>query len=110
MCSKCAEPFPGGEHAAIEAGLEPALARTAKFMKGRGCERCNQTGYKGRVGLFEVMEINDAMRLLILENASATRLREQAISDGMLTLRQSGLQKVCEGMTTVEEIARETVH
>lgn len=110
VCSKCAEPLIGGEQAAIDAGLDPALARTAKFMKGRGCEKCNNTGYKGRVGLFEVMEINDAQRQLILDNASATQLRQQAIADGMITLRQSGLQKVCEGITTVEEVARETVH
>ena len=109
VCSQCAEPMAGGEQAAIDAGLDPALARTAKFMKGRGCERCTQSGYKGRVGLFEVMEVNDAMRQLILENAPTPKLRAQAVSDGMVTLRQCGLQKVCEGMTTVDEVVRETV-
>ena len=62
-----------GESAAIDAGLSPELARTAKFMKGKGCERCNQSGYKGRVGLFEVMEVNDTMRQLILENLPTSR-------------------------------------
>jgi type IV pilus assembly protein PilB len=109
VCSQCAEPMAGGEQAAIDAGLDPALARTAKFMKGKGCERCTQSGYKGRVGLFEVMEVNDVIRQMILDNVSTTQLRTQAIADGMLTLRQCGLQKVCEGMTTVEEVVRETV-
>jgi type IV pilus assembly protein PilB len=109
VCSQCAEPMVGGEQAAIEAGLDPALARAGKFMKGKGCERCSQSGYKGRVGLFEVMEVNDVMRQLILDNVSTSQLRAQAVSDGMLTLRQCGLQKVCEGMTTVEEVVRETV-
>jgi len=109
VCSQCAEPLIGGEQAAIDAGLKPELAKTAKFMKGRGCERCTQSGYKGRVGLFEVMEVTDVIRQMILENVPTSQLRAQAMSDGMLTLRQSGLQKVCEGMTTVEEVVRETV-
>jgi len=109
VCSQCAEPMSGAEQAAIEAGLDPALAKTAKFMKGKGCERCTQSGYKGRVGLFEVMEVNDVIRQMILDNVSTTQLRAQAVADGMLTLRQCGLQKVCEGMTTVEEVVRETV-
>jgi type IV pilus assembly protein PilB len=100
---------PGTFKRAIDAGLDPAKAKTAKFMKGRGCERCSQSGYKGRVGLFEVMEVTDVIRQMILDNVSTTQLRAQAVADGMLTLRQSGLQKVCEGMTTVEEVARETV-
>jgi type IV pilus assembly protein PilB len=110
VCDACKEPFAGGEHAAIEAGLDAALARAGKFMRGRGCDRCGQTGYRGRVGLFEVMEISDRLRELVLANASALALRAQAVADGMLTLRQSGLRKVCEGVTTVDEVARETVH
>jgi len=109
VCSQCAEPMAGAEQAAIDAGMAPELARTAKFMKGKGCERCTQSGYKGRVGLFEVMEVNDAIRQMILDNVSTTELRAQAVADGMLTLRQCGLQKVSEGMTTVEEVVRETV-
>jgi type IV pilus assembly protein PilB len=70
---------------------------------------CNNTGYKGRVGLYEVMEITDEMRELILVGASALELRRKAIEEGMITLRRSGLQKVQEGLTTIEEVARETV-
>jgi type IV pilus assembly protein PilB len=78
-------------------------------QKGSGCERCNNSGYKGRVGLYEVMEITDELRELILVGASALELRKKAIDEGMITLRRSGLQKVIEGVTTIEEVARETV-
>ena len=77
--------------------------------KGTGCERCNNTGYKGRVGLYEVMEITDELRELILVGASALELRRKAVDEGMITLRRSGLHKVMEGVTTIEEVARETV-
>ena len=96
--------------AAITAGLDPVIARATKFMHGRGCERCGHTGYKGRVGLFEVMEMTDAMRQCVLDGGAAIDLRRQALVDGMVTLRQNGLQKVCDGMTTVDEVVRETVH
>ena len=78
-------------------------------MRGEGCDRCNRTGYKGRVGLYEVMEVTDSLRELILVGASALELRRKAIEDGMLTLRMSGLRKVKNGDTTIEEVARETV-
>ncbi len=77
--------------------------------KGTGCEKCNKTGYKGRVGLYEVMEITDELRELILVGASALELRRKAIEEGMITLRGSGLRKVKEGVTTIEEVLRETV-
>ena len=69
----------------------------------------DNTGYKGRVGLYEVMEIGEEIRELILVGASAMELRRKAIDEGMITLRQSGLRKVQDGMTTMEEVARETV-
>ena len=78
-------------------------------MRGTGCETCNNTGYKGRVGLYEVMEITDALRELILAGASALDIRKQGIEEGMITLRNSGLLKVEEGVTTIEEVTRETV-
>jgi type IV pilus assembly protein PilB len=78
-------------------------------MKGSGCEKCNNTGYKGRVGLYEVMDITDELRELVLVGASGLELRRKAIEEGMLTLRMSGLRKVKDGLTTVEEVARETV-
>jgi type IV pilus assembly protein PilB len=80
-----------------------------KTFKGRGCQTCNNTGYKGRVGLYEVMEVTDDMRELILIGASALELRKKAIDDGMITLRESGLHKIRNGVTTIEEVVRETV-
>ncbi len=109
VCESCREPHPAMAEAAIAAGLPPAAAASARFMRGRGCERCGHTGYRGRVGLFEVMEMTDAVRQVVLDGGSALELRRQALADGMLTLRQSGLQKVCEGQTTVDEVVRETV-
>ncbi len=78
-------------------------------MKGKGCDKCNGTGYKGRVGLYEVMEITDELRELILVGASALELRRKAIEEGMITLRGSGLRKIKDGVTTLEEVVRETV-
>ena len=73
-------------------------------MKGTGCEKCNNTGYKGRVGLYEVMEITDELRELILVGASGLELRRKAVEEGMITLRQSGLRKIKDGVTTIEEV------
>ena len=90
-------------------GFTSDLAATVKPKKGSGCEKCNKTGYKGRVGLYEVMEITDELRELILVGASALELRRKAIEEGMITLRGSGLRKITEGVTTIEEVLRETV-
>jgi type IV pilus assembly protein PilB len=78
-------------------------------MKGAGCDKCNTTGYKGRVGLYEVMAIEDELRELILVGASGMELRRKAVEEGMITLRQSGLRKVADGLTSIEEVVRETV-
>ena len=87
----------------------PDDARTVTPYKGTGCDKCNNTGYKGRVGLYEVMEITDELRELILVGASALELRRKAIEEGMITLRGSGLRKVKAGVTSIEEVLRETV-
>ena len=84
-------------------------AGKVRLYKGRGCANCNNTGYRGRVGLFEVMEISDELRELILSGASAMELRRKAMEEGMITLRLSGLQKLRDGQTSVEEVVRETV-
>jgi type IV pilus assembly protein PilB len=95
--------------ALIQAGYSPEDAQSVTPMHGAGCEKCNNTGYKGRVGLYEVMEVTDELRELVLVGASALELRRKAIDEGMITLRQSGLIKVKAGLTTIEEVARETV-
>ena len=79
------------------------------MYRGKGCDKCNGTGYKGRVGLYEVMDITDELRELMLVGASALELRRKAIEEGMITLRGSGLRKIKDGVTSVEEVLRETV-
>src|SRR5919106_714739 len=109
ICSNCKEPHPAQPQALMQAGFSADDAKSVVPNKGRGCEKCNNTGYKGRVGLYEVMEVTEELRELILVGASALELRRKAIDEGMITLRHSGLRKVKEGVTTIEEVVRETV-
>src|SRR5580700_1145804 len=109
VCSSCKEPHPLPAAAMVQAGFSPEDAATVVSFKGVGCDRCNQTGYKGRVGLYEVMEIGEELRELILVGASGLELRRKAVDEGMITLRQSGLRKVKDGLTTIEEVVREPV-
>jgi type IV pilus assembly protein PilB len=109
ICSKCVEDHPLPPEGLKEAGYTPEEAKEVVPKKGAGCEKCNGTGYKGRVGLYEVMEITDELRELILVGASGLELRRKAVEEGMISLRRSGLLKVKEGVTTIEEVVRETV-
>ena len=109
LCPECKKDHPHDPKALVDAGFTQEEAEKVIPKKGSGCERCNNTGYKGRVGLYEVMEITEELRELILVGASALELRRKAIDDGMITLRRSGLLKVMDGVTTIEEVARETV-
>lgn len=93
----------------IEVGFSKEESTDLKLYKGRGCAACINTGYKGRVGLYEVMEVTDELRELIIIGASAMELRKKAIDLGMITLRESGLCKIREGITTIEEVVKETV-
>jgi type IV pilus assembly protein PilB len=110
ICVECREEVPMPPQAKIDAGFTPEEAKTVKIFKGKGCSVCNGTGYKGRAGLYEVMEVDDEIRELILIGASAVELKKKAIERGMITLRRSGLVKVKEGVSTLEEVARETLH
>ena len=109
VCTFCKEPVEVPPAALIEAGFSEREARTLKLFRGKGCERCNSTGYKGRTGLYEVMSIDDDIREMILSGASAIELRNKAIEHGMISLRGSGLEKIRNGMTSIEEVVRETV-
>ncbi len=109
VCKDCKKEHQMPPEALLEVGFSPDEARDLKTYKGRGCQTCNGTGYKGRVGLYEVMEVTDEIRELILIGASALELRKRAIEDGMITLRESGLHKIRAGITTLEEVVRETV-
>jgi len=108
VCKHCSEARPVPAAALEHAGFSPDDAKTVVPNQGMGCEKCNNTGFKGRVGLYEVMDVTDGLRDLILVGASAIELRRKAIEDGMITLRQSGLRKVKEGVTTIDEVVRET--
>ncbi len=108
-CANCKEPSPMSPEALVQAGFNQEDAENVTPMKGAGCDKCNNTGYKGRVGLYEVMEIGEELRELILVGASGLELRRKAIEEGMITLRMSGLRKVKDGLTTIEEVVRETV-
>ncbi len=110
ICKECAEVVEVPVQTLIEEGFSPEEAKTIKIQKGKGCGICNNTGYKGRCGLYEVMEVDDEIRELVLVGASAVELKKKAIEQGMITLRRSGLIKVAAGMTTLEEVARETIH
>jgi type IV pilus assembly protein PilB len=109
ICANCKIDQPTPAQALVQAGFSQDDAKTVVPKKGKGCEKCNNTGYKGRVGLYEVMEVTDELRELVLVGASGLELRRKAIEEGMLTLRMSGLRKVKDGLTTIEEVARETV-
>jgi type IV pilus assembly protein PilB len=110
ICVECREEVLLPPQAKVEAGYTPEEAKHVKIFKGRGCSNCNGTGYKGRAGLYEVMEVDDEIRELVLIGASAVELKKKAMEHGMITLRRSGLTKVKDGVTTLEEVARETIH
>jgi type IV pilus assembly protein PilB len=93
----------------IEIGFRPDEVGSFKLYKGRGCGVCNGTGYKGRVGLYEVMEITEGIRDLVMVGATAVEIKRKALEEGMLTLRMSGLEKIRTAVTTIEEVLRETV-
>jgi type IV pilus assembly protein PilB len=109
VCQNCKEEVETPIQALLSIGFAESEAHSLKLVKGRGCEKCGNTGYKGRIGLFEVMDMSDDMRELVLSGATAVELRRKAIEEGMITLRQSGLQKIREGLTTIDEVVRETI-
>jgi type IV pilus assembly protein PilB len=109
ICANCKEVVPLPEQTLLDAGYTAEEAKTTQISHGKGCNVCNNTGYKGRVGLYEVMEINDDLKELILVGASAMELKKKSLEHGMITLRRSGLIKAAAGATTLEEVLRETV-
>jgi type IV pilus assembly protein PilB len=109
ICASCKEAYEVPEQALVDLGFSKQEAKTIKPFRGRGCERCSGTGFKGRVALFEVMDVDEDVRELILSGGSANELRQQALANGMIHLRASGLEKIRDGVTTIEEVMRETV-
>ena len=90
-------------------GLTPDDIGDKKFYYGKGCEQCNNTGYKGRIGLFEIMSFNDEIRDLVMKQAVTGVLREAARKTGMILLRENGLNFIYNGITTIEEVIKETI-
>ena len=110
VCSNCREEVHDVPvKTLVEIGFPPEAANTFPIWKGRGCGVCNGTGYKGRIGLYEVMEISEGIRDLVMVGATAVEIKRKALEEGMLTLRQSGLEKIRAGTTSIEEVLRETI-
>ncbi len=109
VCTKCREEHTPSKEMLDDLELSPADLKGKRFFRGSGCENCNNTGYKGRVGLFELMILNNELRELIMQNASTDDLRNAAQKSGMVTLRDAGMAACFEGTTTAEEVIRETI-
>jgi type IV pilus assembly protein PilB len=109
ICEDCRTEFEPSAEMLMELSLRPQEAAGKKFYYGRGCDRCNNTGHRGRMGLYELVLVNDELRDLISAGASTDQLRNACLKQGMSTLRQSGLQAIFDGRTTIEEVVRETV-
>lgn len=105
-CSRCKQPTQIMESALEEAGIPLEMAKEAKFMRGKGCSYCQKSGYRGRIGIMELMPVNNKIRELIFKHASSDEIRRLAITQGMRTLYQDGLLKVFNGITTLEEVYR----
>lgn len=109
ICANCRTEFTPSPELAMELGMTADEAATQKFFYGRGCDRCNNTGYKGRMGIYELLVMNDHLREMITNEVSLDEFREAARKYGMRTLRESGLEAIHAGFTTIEEIVRETM-
>lgn len=108
LCANCKKPAKVPVQTLIDVGFAPDEAKSIQIFEPNGCEKCSSTGYKGRVGLFEVMEIDEELREQIMVGASTSELRQKAKEKGMLTLRQSGIEKIKVGSTSIDEVLRES--
>jgi general secretion pathway protein E len=106
LCPHCKEAYQPAEPIIRSLGISTDRMRNRPIYRAKGCEHCIHTGFKGRVGIFEIMVMNESMKGLVLQSFDSNRIRKQAVQDGMITLRQDGIQKVLDGVTTVEEILR----
>jgi type IV pilus assembly protein PilB len=109
VCMECREAIKVHPQLLIDVGVPPDEVKSFPVYKGKGCSLCNNTGYKGRVGLYEVMPMKEELKELVLSRASTSEIKKEAIRLGMKTLRQSGIAKIKEGVTTIEEVLRSTI-
>jgi type IV pilus assembly protein PilB len=108
VCESCREEEKVSVPALIQLGFSEEEAQSVKSYKGRGCSVCNNSGYKGRIALYEVMNLKEELKEMILEGASADEIKKTALRLGMRTLRMSGLAKIKKGITSIEEVLRVT--
>jgi type IV pilus assembly protein PilB len=108
ICPQCRTAYQPGDALLAQLGLSKRDIGDRKFFYGKGCDACNQTGYKGRKGIYELLKITDPLRELINERAPSVTLKEKAVELGMVTLRQDGLRSIFAGDTTIEEVLKYT--
>jgi type IV pilus assembly protein PilB len=108
ICPDCRSAYQPNESLLQQLDLSPRDIGQRHFSYGKGCEKCNQTGYRGRIGIYELMKISDPIRNLINERAPSVVLKQKAIELGMVTLRQDGVRSIFEGHTTIEEVLKYT--
>jgi type IV pilus assembly protein PilB len=109
ICQECRGPIESNVKALLDLGVKPEVANKLQLFKGAGCRTCSNTGYKGRIAIYEVMPFFDPLKELVLQGASTAELKAESIRQGMKSLRMSGIQKLIEGVTTVEEVLRISV-
>src|SRR5262249_24020036 len=109
ICADCKQPVDANVKGLVDLGVKPEVAQKLQLFKGSGCRSCSNTGYKGRIALYEVMPFYDPLKELVLQGASAAELKAEAIRLGTKSLRMSGIQKLVEGITTIEEVLRVSV-
>jgi type IV pilus assembly protein PilB len=109
VCEDCRVFYEPSEEVLMELELTPDQVAGKKFAFGKGCDKCHYTGYRGRTGLFEIMTISERLRQLMMDNVPTSRIRDAALEEGMSTLRESGLSAIYDGVTTIEEVVRETI-
>jgi type IV pilus assembly protein PilB len=108
VCQRCKEPHQYPRHLLLEAGLSEEDLQETVLYTGRGCEECRRTGYRGRVGLYEVMPLTTTLKKMVTDEASAAEIKAQALREGLVTLRRDGIEKMKRGLTSLEEVLRET--
>ena len=105
-CARCKQPWAPPESVLLDAGIPASIAAKATFMKGKGCNNCGKKGYRGRMGIYELMMVTSKIRELIFKNASSTDIRNVAVTQGMRTLYMDGMEKVMKGISTFDEVYR----
>src|SRR5262249_25160872 len=109
ICTNCRTEFTPPPEVCMELGMSPEQAAGKKFFYGKGCDKCNNTGYKGRLGLFGLLVMNDPLRDLVVAEASLDEFRNACRKYGMRTLREAGMNAIHNGLSTIEEVLRETL-